>query len=328
MNFRRKINLTITAMLAVSCNACYKDYNTDSLLKKEYEVVMCVLAPDSAQNFTRDYPVEVFVGKMIPTDIHNQFLVQGQEDLVLRRLMFGIRQWYLNYYEYDSTSQVSIHNGSQNVQLTYVGFGIYRDVNHELNIKAQQTDSLYVKKKDGRLFTAQTIIPGNITIDSIDHKPASLDTLFVVPNSINRGNVYLYKISSITEPFYCVYLNQASNFDFIVNVYAYKDELNSTLGKAVVFSDQKTQLPISTIQVNDEFRSVNQGFGLFNEPYDFSLSDRFLHVYNDSLHSLSIENRSNIQGKNVVGAFGGYNATRKSYVVTAVNSIGKSNSKH
>ena len=173
-------------LIIFSCSSCSKDdHNTgDSLISKEYDAVIGVLAPDTAIHFTRGYPTEVFVGRLIPTDIHNVFPVEGMQDSVLWKLMVATRRWYVLYYDYDSTAQVSIQGINQNVQLTYVGKGIYRDVNQQLKVKSLETYTLTVNKQDGRVFTSNTIVPGTIKFDSLGHMSAEQDTFRVIPDTL------------------------------------------------------------------------------------------------------------------------------------------------
>lgn len=316
----KRFQITILlSFLSISCSSCSKDdhHNTgDSLLSKEYDAVIGVLAPDTAVHFTRGYPTEVFVGRLIPTDIHNIFAVEGMQDSVLWKLMVATRRWYVLYYEYDSTAQVSIQGINQNVQLTYVGKGIYRDVNQQLKVKSLETYSIIVNKDDGRTFTSTTTVPGDITIDSIGHSPAEKDTFAVMPNS-NAEWSYPCKISTVTEPFYCISIVQWSNVLFQVYAYLFKDEL-AIWGS---FLNQTVAPPypsISKLNLKQEIRVINYDLSIFERPNQFSYSARFV-IRLDSLDKLPIEQRSNIvsslEDDDVAGVFGAYNATRKEYVV-------------
>ncbi|NUM79409.1 hypothetical protein HUU42_01285 [bacterium] len=289
---------------------------SDSLLDHEYDVVMGILAPDSAVNFSRGYPTEVFVGRMIPTDIRNIFFVEGMQDTVLQRLMITTRNWYINYYEYDSTAKVSIQNNNQNVTLTYTGRGIYRDINNELKLKSQELYSLKILKEDGRVFTSNTTIPGNTFIDSISNMDADQDTFYAIPDS-NSNWQYDCKITATPEPSYCVEIMKWANVPFAVHVYLFQDEL-SIWGSFLDSRNDPPYPPISTIYLKQEIRSINLDLGIFEHPAGSSYSLRFL-VRLDSLTNFPIEQRSNIvsskENDDVAGVFGAYNATRKEYVV-------------
>ncbi len=316
----KRFQITILlSFLSISCSSCSKDdhHNTgDSLLSKEYDAVIGVLAPDTAVHFTRGYPTEVFVGRLIPTDIHNIFAVEGMQDSVLWKLMVATRRWYVLYYEYDSTAQVSIQGINQNVQLTYVGKGIYRDVSQQLKVKSLETYTLTVNKQDGRVFSSTTTVPGNIKFDSLGHMSAERDTFRVTPDT-QKVWYYDIKVSTVTEPSYCVLISRSDNFNFSVSAYVFKDELKN----GVIFSDNTGGLPpppISKVYVKVELRSINYNLSIFERPNQFSYSARFV-IRLDSLDKLPIEQRSNIvsslEDDDVAGVFGAYNATRKEYVV-------------
>lgn len=306
-----KTDLLYPLALLITLSSCFKEYNTDSLLQKKYDVVISILAPDTAIHYVRNYPVEVFVGRIIPSDIHNIFVIEGMQDSVLMRLMEDTRKWYLIYYEYDVAAKVSIRDSIQNVQLAYVGNGIYRDVNNELNIRSMHTYTLTVEKNDGRTFTSNTTVPGEITIDSINGIPSSFDTLYVSPDS-KGGKDYPYRISSISEPFYYIMVSKSSNFSITRFAYLFKDEIvNIAIFK---YLDR----PIPFVHIKDEIGAINKDFGTFAHPAsNYSFSERYGRLL-ESLENKSISENSNIQGKDVVGVFGAYNATRKEYVVKAI----------
>ena len=319
MSLKRFLLFIILPFIGISCSSCSKDdrHNIgDSLLSKEYDAVIGVLAPDTAVHFTRGYPTEVFVGRLIPTDIHNVFPVEGMQDSVLWKLMVATRRWYVLYYEYDSTAQVSIQGINQNVQLAYVGKGIYRDVNRQLKVYSQGTYTLIVNKEDGRVFTSETTVPGNIKFDSLGHINAEQDTFRVIPDTLKVWS-YDIKVSTVTEPSYCVLISRSDNFNFSVSGYGFKDELKNV----IIFRDNTNGLPpppISSVHVRAELRSINYDLSIFERPNQFSYTARFI-VRLDSLSNFPIEQRSNVvsslEGDDVAGVFGAYSATRKEYVV-------------
>lgn len=294
-------------VLSVSYQSSQKEYNnSDSLLDKEYNAVFSILSPDSGINFKRNYPVEVFVGKMVPTDINNVFFVEGMQDTLLQRLMICTRQWYVVYYEYDSTSQVYISGNNNNVQLTYVGNGIYRDINRELSLIKETTYSLIVNKSDGSTYTSSTTIPNDLWIT----KEVS-DTIYLMPDSIIRGAVYSIEIETIGNPLYYVQISSISNISFPIYAYLFKNEL----GNGVSF--QHDGQPLNTLYVNTQILSINSDLGYFDRPCGFSYSSKYLELLT-SIEKKTIKEKSNIHGKDVVGVFGAFNATTKRYVVKAL----------
>lgn len=296
--------LILTFLIIFSCNSCFKEYSqTDSLLFKEQDVVFGVLAPDTAVNFIRNYPVEVFVGKIIPTDIKNKFHVEGMQDSVLQRIMICTRKWYITYYEYDSTAQVTINGpDKREVQLQYVGNGIYRDINNKLKIKSNTTYDLNIRKNNGKKYHSSTLIPPSIQIIN-----PLLDTIHVVPDT-HKCAFYPIYINWIDTPTYCIQIDKRSNFPEPIFIYLMANELMG-------FADFQYP-PTDTFYTNTEVRAINDNLANFEHPAGYSFTSRF-NDFMRKLETKTISEKSNIEGENVVGVFGAYNATRRNFVVIA-----------
>ncbi len=299
----------------VSCQSCQKP-TSDSLLKHDYNVVMGVLAPDSANEFERNYPTEVFVGKMIPTNLDNIFYVQGTKDSVLWELMSCARQHFINYFEYDSLAEVRILSNGQNVKLTYTGFGVYRDLVNELKIKPLERYTLNVAKADGRIFTSETTVPGNVKITNID-----IDTMSEVPGHLMNEFTITFKALSNGDQFYYVSRDRRNNFESEIIGYSFADSV------VAGYTFTKSGLDTSRIDyINDRFelRAVNRSYALFHTPCGGEGRTPDFVPFEKSLYDMEIEERSNIGGKDVAGVFGSYNATVKFVVFKALwNQAGK-----
>lgn len=294
---------SILVLLLLTDLHCFKDY-PDTLLPQKMDVVMAVMAPDTAVNFVRPYPIEVFVGKLVPTNTRNFFLVRGMLDSVLLRLMLGTRVEYTIYYEFDSTAVVSISVGNQSSVLSYVGAGIYRDVTGSVSIREKDTCRLEVLKEDGRILTAETSVPADLAISNIPE-----DTITVEADS-NGTARYPITIATTDTPFYYVRVSKVAYFDPTIYVYSFPDELFGYVNFVSAGA--------ATVEVSNEIRGVNRDLGRFEHPCDFSFTFRF-NDYLLELEAMTIREKSNIQGEDVVGVFGAYNATRKQYVVRRAN---------
>ena len=221
MKIKQAIFSIISIMFMISCNSCFKEYkNPDSLIYGEKDVVMGILAPDTAIGFTRDYPTEVFVGTMVPTDIDNEYVIEGVTDTVLFQFLLCTRNNYINYYRFDPNAEVYIYNGSQNVKLTYTDKGIYRDINRELIISADSTYHLKVIKNDDQVIEAHTTVPGNFEITSINE-----DTVY---KYIGNGEYefILEKYGPCHNCFYWISKESANNISFVNIGYTFRDSMN------------------------------------------------------------------------------------------------------
>ncbi|MBL7994492.1 hypothetical protein JNM05_03895 [bacterium] len=312
MKLIKDILLCLLSLIMISCQSCDLT-SSDSLLKHKYDVVMGILAPDSANSFTRSYQTEVFVGRMIPTDIDNIYNIEGVKDTALFELIFCTRQYYFNYYSFDESANVQISGNGQTITLTYVGHGIYRDVNNELHVMPNISYALNVEKSDGREFTASTKIPGNVHITSI-----ASDTLY----KYSAGGID----TVLTANFYA---------DSNQYYYMFKNKLDNNFGEVMtyVFTDGVTPLVFfqqgsldttrdDTVNVTWEVRAISKEYGAFFQPCGgYSESNEFL-KFEHQLEEMSIEERSNINGEKIVGVFGSYNSTIKKFV--AIHLRGKS----
>lgn len=296
--------------VTISCQSCYREFYKDSRIQEEMDIVMGLLAPDSSYGFVRENAVEVFVGTLVPTDIHNRYSVFGMQDSLLKELMINTRQFYVAYYDYDPSATVTIEGAGQSVTLTYVNRGIYRDVNRELTILPSNVYDLKVEKKDGRVFTARTHVLGPIQITN-----SFLDTtlLQVHRTGVLYFDTVLVRSSSENRAIYYVLHEKNSNIPFSINSYSFQPELYD----AVVFAKNEIDTThINYVTAEYESRSIDSAYGLFHQPHGHSMTPEF-GDWDITLYDIPILERSNIKGKNVVGVFGNYSADRKKVVYKA-----------
>lgn len=300
----------ISMVFMTSCTSCFKEYPVNSLLEKEYDVVMAVLAPDTAIQFTRTYPTEVFVGRLIPVNYGNIFHITGVEDPVLYELMLATRQLYFCAYEYDESAEVTISDSVQQVTLTYTGNGIYRDVNRELTILPEHVYELRVKKKSGREASAQTRVPGSIScVEPNDQY------IYLTPDE-SMGRAITVKVTNKNDQFYFAWKDKRSNRNVTLTFYGFEDSLTPWIffGK-----DFDHPIPIESVYVYIEARSINHDYGAFHAPYgDFGVSPAFFHQVEKSLYDGDVARKSNVKGDNIFGVFGAYNATIKNFTAIAL----------
>jgi hypothetical protein len=272
------------------------------------DIVLGLLAPDTSNGFIRENEAEVFVGKLVPTDIHNTYFVWGMQDSLLKELMINTRQFYVAYYKYDPDAIVTIEGNGQSVQLTYMGRGIYRDVNRELKIKASVFYSLNVQKKDGRLFSSLTKVLNPIAINNI-----TSDTVLIKPLRPQLGDAVRVEFTNNERAIYYILVTKFSNIDFLVNGYTFQNYMTS----AVLFVKSGYDTThIDYVTEDYEARAVDSAYGLFHQPHGHSMTPEF-GDWDISLYGIPIEDRSNIKGKDVAGVFGNYTADRRTVTYKA-----------
>jgi hypothetical protein len=299
-------------MFMTSCTSCFKEYPVNSLLEKEYDVVMAVLAPDTAIQFTRTYPTEVFVGRLIPVNYGNIFHITGVEDPVLYELMLATRQLYFCAYEYDESAEVIISDSVQQVTLTHTGNGVYRDVNRQLTILPEHIYGLSVKKKNGRQASATTRVPS-----SIDFLTPKEDVVYLVPDApTDMGKSITIRVTNQGDQFYFVNKDTRSNVSFVNSAYSFQDSTTPWIyfGKTL---DDKTR--IDTVHAQFEMRAINHDYGSFHAPYgDFGVTPEFFHNLEKTLYDGDVARKSNVKGDDIYGIFGAYNATVKNLTAIAL----------
>ncbi len=134
--FKNTFYFLIAAGFLCSCQSCFKEYeDIGSLITKKHDFVVGVIAPDSSVQFTRNYATEIFVGRMIPAGKKNVYYIEGVNNPAMYHLLYGIRQEYRVYYDFDSTATVFIKSNNDSVRLTYSGYGIYKDIYRSLKIR-------------------------------------------------------------------------------------------------------------------------------------------------------------------------------------------------
>lgn len=312
--FKKTFYFLIAAGFLCSCQSCFKEYeDIGSLIPKKYDFVAGVIAPDSSLQFTRNYATEVFVGRMIPAGRKNIYFIKGVNNPVMYNLLIGTRQWYRVYYDFDSTATVFIKSNNDSVQLTYSGYGIYKDIYRSLKIKSGENYQLIVKKENGQVYTSDTKAPTGIQI-----LEPNQDTIRLVPKLIS-GNLWArnidVKILYDEKPTYFIQYRNNSNFG---SLYVYTMSSNNMIVGAIFQASGDDTTKITFIDTYLEIQGMDQNFATFNDPINNAGSDDFW-PYLDSLERLNIHQRSNIEGSDdVVGVFGSYNAAVKRFTAMAL----------
>jgi hypothetical protein len=301
-------------MLLMSCQSCYKEYYPDSRIQEPVDIVLSVLAPDSSSRFVRGNPVEVFVGRLVPTDINNIYYVDGMQDSVLKQLMINTRQFYVAYYEYRTDATVTIEGGGQSVELTYIDRGIYRDVDNELKIKSQVKYKLTVQTPEGRLFTSETRVLEPVTIYLNDD-----DTLEVEPEPPFWFYTAYFSFTPVNRARYYVTNERTNNFSYEINGYSF----DTVSYDGVVFQGGDA-IPDRLDYITTRYRvqAFDSSYALFNQPSGHTMTREFGN-WDVTLYDISLDKRSNITGENVVGVFASYSADQTQVVYKAKWPAGK-----
>ncbi len=255
----------------------------------------------------RTYSTEVFVGMMIPTNTSDIFVIQGTTDPVLEELMYCARHHYINYYEYDSLATVTIVHSNDSTLLSHTGFGIYRDVQRDLSVVAGHSYELVVQTAEGDVWRATTTVPELPRILFPDS-----DTLRRIPDAYD-GIKFPILIDSVSGSSYYVLVHQQSNFPSF-SAYLYATEL----GRTITMREFNTTQRLTFVTCRDEIRAVNQAYALFHTPCGGNSVSPAFFEFEKSLYEMSIEERSNMTGEQVVGVFGAYSAAVNQYVVQAL----------
>jgi len=129
--------------------------NDSYFLDKDYDFVLGFAVPDE----DRLVPTEVFVGKML--DLAEEGELPVMADSFLMEQIKWYHSWYHSKIEWHDDAQVYISSETQRIQLQYVGFGTYRDVNNELNIVPLNKYKLEVYRPNNRYYTSEVIVPGD-----------------------------------------------------------------------------------------------------------------------------------------------------------------------
>jgi hypothetical protein len=282
-------------------SGCFHDVVTDSMLDREYDVVMAVLTPDSAKGFLRAFPVEVFVGRMIPVNQNNRFEVKGFENPDLHRLVLCTRQHYFCKYEYYDDARVEIETEGQKILLEGVGNGVYRDIGNTLHVRSNQTYFLNVVMEDGRTISSSTRVP-----DDIEILEPKADTIYDHILDDDIGDTVLVRWTSNRKPFYW---NDISGG---ISVY----EFDTVTTPWNPYVDNKDTLKYVDFPI--EVRAINADLGHFYAPCEAYSESLEFWDFEKTLYTGAIRSRSNITGKDVVGVFGAYNLTRQHHVIIPV----------
>ncbi len=310
----RIATIFFSVSLLTACQSCDKEYYTDSRIQSRHDIVMSILAPDTSNNFIRENDIEVFVGEVVPTDIHNLFVVDGMQDSILKTLLINTRQFLVAYYEHDPNATVSIRDGASSVRLSYVGQGIYRDVNRQLRIRNGHRYDLEVIKENGATYTATTTILDPIRINDA---PSDTVEMNVAPSWPQDTTGFSFDASD--RAIYYVQSTKWSNLSFTVDSYSFK---NRGLASVIFVRNELDSTPIEYVEIEYEARAIDSAFGLFHQPHGHSGTREF-GSWDISLYDIPIKKRSNIQGGDVLGVFGNYTADRMTVVYHANWTNGK-----
>ncbi len=162
--------------------ACKEDDNNGSLIGNRYDLILGFVVPDE----DRSGPTEIFVGRLNPfnPDVYDP---EGISDVFLEEQLFKYASVYLAEVTFYDDAEVFITSKDQLVQLQHTGFGIYRDVKNELNIKQLNEYSLTVIRPGDIIYTDEVTVPESIEIININDKDTV--TAYPRPTSPNSTDI-------------------------------------------------------------------------------------------------------------------------------------------
>jgi hypothetical protein len=291
-------------------------------IDREYELVIGLLSPDSTKTS------EIFVGKLIDK-VPSVLEVKGVQDPILKHYLLATQNNYIATLDYHNDATVTVRTGQQSVEFSFTQNGTYIDTNNALRVRAGEEYVLEVRRANGRIYTAKTVVPAEYNITTFSRQ----DTIISYPKKLAWDSLHVVQAPN----FYhtpaagaIVYVNQ-----LIVQIADVQSGLQryflvSTEPKIPVTASASTEKEILyfkwEIQAQDTSMSrFLQALGGFGTVGGFGTPD-FFEFYDYWNQNGRILERSNINGngyKYVTGCFGSYNTLKTEFFVLALkDSIG------
>lgn len=310
----KKILLYFVAIF-LSCSGNDRDSKKgfQTFLDKDYDFVLGFAVPDE----DRYFPTEVFVGRLL-AQVPDTLLAESVLDTFMRVQVLRWQNTYVASIKYHNDAEVKIISDDQEVTLTPVGNGSYRDVNDVLHIEPLKKYRLEVRRPRGRFYSDEVVVPGNIEILNI----ADGDTVEAYPvrnSSSSDVCLALYPIrwNDVTHG-YLYRTRDASNglgFEDLMYVHAATFQTDNLAAPAMYDTSDHNPAYVwffwETLAFDTVFSRFYQREGLAGNKDMFD----FLDYWEDKAH---VTERSSIDAHgstDAIGNFGAYNAVRFSFTV-------------
>lgn len=269
----------------VSFFACQDDLP----LGKPYDFIAGVLTPDSL----RDFPNEIFVGKIFP---HEDPPVQPLcENEILNLVVLAARSYFAIVIGKDDAKVFVEDENGKKVEFKNVGNGFYRDENNELKVEQLKKYKLEVLY-DNKTYTGETIVPGNF---EIKNEISEGDTIEIPRVEGDSGGIFYPEFTESKNAFlYRIAMQKSEDF-FLGHSLKAEPGYSGFWFGALAPPVYETDLRISAIDSN---------CAAFYTPGNMYGGTADFHKWFKERDLIPITKRSTIKGgKNVAGCFGSYN---------------------
>lgn len=310
----KKILLYFVAIF-LSCSGNDRDSKKgfQTFLDKDYDFILGFAVPDE----DRYFPTEVFVGRLL-AQVPDTLLAESVLDTFMRVQVLRWQNTYVASIAYHNDAEVKIISDDQEVFLTPVGNGSYRDVNDVLHIEPLKKYRLEVRRPGNRYYSDEVIVPGNIQAlnisdrDTVDAYPVRNSSTAnfcialypVVLNAVQLAYFYRARVASDGLGFEGLgYVHYGSLQANNLAAAAMYDTADHNAGYVWFFWE--------TLAFDSLFSRFYQREGLGGNKDMFD----FLDYWEDKVH---VTERSSLDAHgatDVIGNFGAYNAVRFSFTV-------------
>ena len=305
----------IALIIITGCSGCgdKKDDNGSFYIDKDYDFVLGFAVPDE----DRTWPTEVFVGRMLDLETDTFTITHCIRDTFLYGQVRRYQGWYRTVFKYHDDAQVIIKSDNQNIQLQYIGYGIYQDVNNELHVEPLKTYTLEVTRPGNRFYSKEVIVPGNIDVTNFNHG----DTVTAYPKKETVESlscIKLYPVIHNVSGYAHLYRHKQSSDGPATDLYAiYASFQNNNQAAPALYEEcsQRTYVhfiwEIFAIDSSASRFYRSEGIAAHQDVFDF------IDYYDNG----NIEKRSSIDAHgadDAIGNFGAYNAVRFEFTVKAL----------
>jgi hypothetical protein len=167
------LSIIALAWVFIGC-ACNDLEHADYALKEETDIVVGILAPPGRHVMgelvvTGTRPTEVFVGHLLkkfsPDSVYDPIFDSLQNDMT-RYVLFGIMNSKFTGVRIidDDIVHVSVSDDQSTLNLTSIGYGVWRDIQNQITILPGESYYLEILKTNGTIYRDTTMIPGDLSI--------------------------------------------------------------------------------------------------------------------------------------------------------------------
>lgn len=306
--------LVVVLTILVSCQSCMDEYTTSPLAKK-YDVALCVLSPDTAHKFSRSFPIEVFVGTMIPANSDNIYEIKDVTDPLLFQLILDNRKLYRCYYSFHENATVKLKSNSKEIQLSYIDHGVYRCLDDDFKIYADSVYTLEVNVPGVGKINRTTKVLQNIIVEKPDKDTLVLDVdsskagASVWVSILSQDNQGYFRNSSVSSTSY-----YGPGGDYLEVTTCQFEKEN---GFYCIFTKNffDTTL-VDTVKTKYVARLLSKELANYWQPSNFSFPLSF-EAFNNQFYDYDIVGRSNVGGGGFVGVFGSVSITQRNFYLKA-----------